>query len=167
MELYVLRHGRAGQRGPEYPDDSKRPLTRDGRSRIEKVAEAMEALGVRYDRLLTSPFTRALETAEIVARAQGTSATLEEARELEQGAGPEAVLRKIRREHGSDDALLLVGHEPDLGQLVSRLLTGANDGLGIALKKGGLVKLALESLAPRSRATLEWMLTPGQMKRMR
>lgn len=167
MDLYILRHGRAGTRGPEYPDDSKRPLTQDGRARIGAIAKAMETLGVHYDRALTSPFTRALETAEIVTRAHGTSRSLVEVDELGQGRGPEGALRAIRRDHAEHESLLVVGHEPDLGELVSRLATGANDGLRITLKKGGLVKLVLPSLAPRARATIEWVLTPRHMMRMR
>jgi phosphohistidine phosphatase len=166
MELYVLRHGRAEERGADYPDDSRRPLTPEGRERIVKVAAAMALLGVRYDRLLTSPFARARETAEIVARAHGTKEMLEEASELAQGRGPEGVLRKLRRDHAKRDAILLVGHEPDLGELVSELATGASGGLSISLKKGGLVKLDVTRLASRSCASLEWMLTPRQMMRM-
>src|SRR5690606_29475003 len=108
-----------------------------------------------------------LETAELVAKVHGTSERLEEVEELAQGLGPEALLRRLRGEHAEREALLLVGHEPDLGELVSRLSTGANDGLSIALKKGGLVKLTVESLAPSARATLDWVLTPRQLTMMR
>ncbi len=167
MDIYVLRHGRAGERGPAFPDDSERPLTDDGRARVEEVAKGLLALDVRYDRILTSPFARARETAEIVARIHGTDGALEVLEELSQGGGPERVLRALRRDHAEAEALLLVGHEPDLGQLVARLLTGANDGVAVTLKKGGLAKVSMPSLAPRARGTLEWLLTPKQLRGLR
>src|SRR6476659_2719557 len=66
-ELYLIRHGVAEERGDKWPDDSKRPLSADGISSMEKAARGLARLGVRVDVLLTSPLVRTRQTAEIVA----------------------------------------------------------------------------------------------------
>ena len=66
-ELYLIRHGLAEDRGEAWPDDSKRPLTEDGMSRLRKQARGLARLGVTLDIVLTSPLVRARQTAEIVA----------------------------------------------------------------------------------------------------
>src|SRR5216683_2320278 len=66
-ELYLIRHGLAEERGEAWPDDSKRPLTEEGMSRLRKQARGLARLGVMLDVVLTSPLVRARQTAEIVA----------------------------------------------------------------------------------------------------
>jgi phosphohistidine phosphatase len=68
-ELYVIRHGIAEERGEAWPDDTKRPLTDRGVSRLRKAARALNRLGVRFDVVLTSPLVRAYQTADLVADA--------------------------------------------------------------------------------------------------
>jgi hypothetical protein len=58
LELYIFRHGIAAERGDEYPDDSKRPLTGQGITRLRKEAKALDALGVGFDQIVTSPLVR-------------------------------------------------------------------------------------------------------------
>ena len=55
LELYLIRHGVAAERGEEYPDDSKRPLTSDGIARLRKEAKALDALDVSFDQILVEP----------------------------------------------------------------------------------------------------------------
>ena len=66
-QLYLIRHGIAEERGDAWPDDSKRPLTERGISRMRKIARALEHLGVTFDVLLTSPLVRTRQTAEVIA----------------------------------------------------------------------------------------------------
>ena len=66
LELYLIRHGIAAERGDEYPDDSKRPLTNQGISRLRKEAKALAELGVEFDQILTSPLVRTRQTADIL-----------------------------------------------------------------------------------------------------
>src|SRR5436309_4247704 len=68
-ELYLVRHGVAEQRGEAWPDDSKRPLTEQGISRLRKSARGLARIGVGFDVILTSPLVRARQTAEVVAGA--------------------------------------------------------------------------------------------------
>ena len=62
-ELYLIRHGLAEERGEAWPDDTKRPLTDEGMSRMRKAARGLARLGVSFDAILTSPLTRARQTA--------------------------------------------------------------------------------------------------------
>ena len=63
LELYLIRHGIAAERGPEYPDDSKRPLTGKGIAALKREAKALNGLGVTFDLIITSPLTRTRQTA--------------------------------------------------------------------------------------------------------
>ncbi len=67
LELYLIRHGLAAERGEDYPDDSKRPLTSDGIARLRKEAKALDALDVAFDQIISSPLVRAKQTADVFA----------------------------------------------------------------------------------------------------
>ena len=67
LELYLIRHGVAAERGEDYPDDSKRPLTSDGIARLRKEAKALSALDIGFDQILSSPLVRARQTADVFA----------------------------------------------------------------------------------------------------
>lgn len=164
-ELLLLRHGIAEERSPDRLD-AERELTAAGRTRTRAVLERAACLGLRADRLLSSPLARARQTGEIACEA-GLAPTLELAQALEPGGDPLPLLPAwLTRAEGGGAApcrLLLVGHEPDLGLLASRLL-GAAPG-AIALRKAGLALLRLSpepaggSLAGTAR--LEWLVRPG------
>ena len=66
-ELYIIRHGLAEERGEAWPDDTKRPLTEEGMTRLRKCARGLLRLGVTFDVMLTSPLVRARQTAEVIA----------------------------------------------------------------------------------------------------
>ena len=100
FELYLIRHGIAAERGKEWPDDSKRPLTPEGISRLRKAARGLNALGVGFDQIVTSPLVRTRQTADIFAE------ELPGARAVRSHA-PEHVLEHIadrrRGEHAADE----------------------------------------------------------------
>ena len=158
--LYVLRHGIAVERGAGgYRDDSERPLTPDGEKKVRQLAKALRGLEVEFDVLLTSPFARALRTAQIVAQVFDAKKKLEVCDDLAVGGDPKAVVGQLQRRHKSAETVMLVGHEPYLSDLVSMLLTG-HAGLPLNLKKGGLCKLTFTRVRYGRCATLEWLLTP-------
>jgi phosphohistidine phosphatase len=163
MMLYVLRHGVAEDVSPDG-DDASRRLTPAGRRKMRAAAAGMRAIGLAFDVILTSPFARAAETAAIVADVLGGDPSPDEFPALEQGVAPADTVRALqsvaRQEH-----VLIVGHEPGLSALVSLVLTGSPDGMRLLLKKGGLVALEMESPG-RAGATLRWMLTPRQLRRL-
>lgn len=166
MVLYILRHAIAVEHGtPGYKDDSQRPLTEKGAKKMRRIAEGMLALDLSFDVILSSPFTRAKQTAEIVAGVFHARKKLEFTHHLEVGGDPEKLIEAINENHGSESRLVLVGHEPYLSGLVSMLIAGAGN-LDITMKKGGLCKLSVAGLHYGRCATLEWLLSPGQLVRI-
>ncbi len=163
MNLYILRHGIAIERGARgFENDADRPLTLKGEERVRNIASALQSLELSFDVILTSPFLRARQTAEIVADNFKVRANLLNTDHLVPDGNPEKLLLELRRMKPTPGNALLVGHEPYLSALVSTLVSGENS-LSVLLKKGGLCKLSAESLKYGRCATLEWLLTPRQM----
>ena len=163
MDIYILRHGIAVERGtPGYKKDSDRPLTKEGVEKMEQIAEAMLAFGLHFDLILSSPYARAEQTARIVARALDEEVTF--TNHLMSDGNALELVAEINDE--KPQSVLLVGHEPDLSRLISVLVTGSTDA-SIELKKGGLCKLTSDRLAFGPCATLNWLLTPKQLRSMR
>jgi|SRR5271166_327877 len=162
MILYILRHGIAEDR-VKGRSDAERALTDEGRARTLGVAKGLRKLGIRYEALLTSPLVRAVETAAIVSEIFEDRPALEKLDELAAGvatATSVAALKPFARMN----EVIIVGHEPGLGQIAAALLTGSAQGLGIVLKKAGCVALEVGSFTPRAGALLLWMMTPGQLR---
>ena len=162
-EIYILRHGLAVERGTRgYAKDSDRPLTPEGCKRIRRIARMLRKFGLSFDLILSSPYVRARQTAEIVTEVLHAEDRLKFSEHLAAEGDAEELIEQLRRLCHSCASVLLVGHEPDLSQLISVLLTG-KAGLALTLKKGGLCKLAIQRLAYARCATLEWLLTPRDM----
>jgi phosphohistidine phosphatase len=167
MELYILRHAIAVSRETRgLPRDSDRPLTDKGRSKLRGVVRGMKALGLSFDLVLTSPYLRALQTAEIVADALGVSNKVERTEHLTPDGNPRALITLIASRGAARARVLVVGHEPYLSQLIAVLVSGDERTL-ITMKKAGLCKLAIETLRYGRCASLEWLLTPAQVERIR
>lgn len=165
MNLYLLRHGIAVERGARhYGSDADRPLTNKGRRKLRRATAAMRAMDLSFDVILSSPLVRARQTAELVATALHCRHRLELTDLLAPGASATGLLRRLKQLKPQN--VLLVGHEPDLSALVSRLLTGGGS-LAITLKKGGLCRLSIELLRAGPCASLDWLVTPSQLESMR
>ncbi len=162
MTLYLLRHALAAKRGPAYHPDSQRPLVPKGARKMKRIAKGMAALDVAFDALLTSPFLRAKQTAEILAEVYKAKKKLVLADELTPEGNPRELIKRINRDYRGAEAVLLVGHEPYLSQLISTLLTARPD-LPLEMKKGGLCRLRMNSLRYGACAVLECLLTPQQL----
>ena len=164
MNLYLLRHGLAVERGTHgFENDARRPLTPKGRRQLRKVAAALGILKLRFDMILSSPLVRARQTAEIVAARMRLKKSLLVAEALSPGGSAENLVAKILALKPLPKTLLLVGHEPDLGKLISLFVAGKTSA-GFSLKKAGLAKLEVNSLGAGQCATLAWLLTPAQIK---
>jgi len=166
MDLYVLRHAVAIDRSsPDYiHDDSKRPLTRKGIRQMHRGARGMKRLGLDFDIVLSSPYTRARETAEIVVEALEAEDTLELFQPLTPEIPPEQAIRQLARRCEKLQSVLLVGHEPQLSAMGSILLSGTS-GLALELRKGGLFKLRVDQIQSGT-AILDWWLTSRQLRRL-
>lgn len=161
MKLFILRHGIAVDHGtPGYERDSERPLTPEGRRKTRLIAGALGKLGVAPDAILTSPYVRARQTAEIVAVVLRRKARLHQCPHLACGGSARQLVAEINNHHANAESLMLVGHEPDLGRLASLLISGKPDGARIELKKGGLCVLEAETLRAGRCATLLWLVSP-------
>jgi phosphohistidine phosphatase len=163
MELYVLRHGIAVERGtPGYKKDSDRPLTPEGEDKMRQIADAMRGMDLKFDLILSSPFARAEQTANIVAGELDEEVTF--TKYLEPGGNALELIGEINDE--KPQRVLLVGHEPDLSSFISVLITGGSEAT-IDLKKGGLCKLTTDKLVFGQCAMLNWLLTPKQLRQLR
>jgi len=166
VNLYILRHGIAVERStPGFKTDAERPLTPKGKRQLRQIAAALQNLDLDFNLILSSPFLRARQTAEIIARSRRQKKRLAFSDELTPGSNPKALIQQLNELKPVPQNILLVGHEPYLSQLIRRLISG-NATTGIELKKGGLGKLETASLRFGRCATLAWLLTPKQMKGM-
>ena len=163
MEIYILRHGIAVERGtPGYKKDSDRPLTKEGIDKMHQIAECILAMDLKFDLILSSPLARAEQTARIVADELDEEVTF--TNHLSPDGNALELVREINDE--KPQRVLLVGHEPDLSRLISLLLSGNTDA-SIELKKGGLCKMTADRLVFGQCATLNWLLTPKQLRALR
>jgi phosphohistidine phosphatase len=166
MNLYLLRHGIAAE--PEmagFKPDSERSLTAKGKNRLRIAARAMAELNLSFDLILSSPFRRAKQTAEIIAKYFKLREKLAFSDDLTPAGNPRLLIQQLNHFRPEPKNILLVGHEPYLGQLIA-LLAGGNTSLEIDFKKGGLCKLEAEFLLYGRCAKLVWLLTPRQMELM-
>ncbi len=159
MEIYILRHGIAEDRSPGGKD-SERALTDKGRKKTRRLAALLKELEVDFDVILTSPLVRARQTAEELAAKMKLKDKITCSENLKPGFDYEALLAELQETSMKSGSVLLVGHEPDLSGLISRLLIG-KPGLDVEMKKGGLCKLEVRDLASRSGATLQWLIPPA------
>lgn len=168
MNLYILRHAIAVERGtPGYADDSKRPLTPQGQAKMIQNAQGIQALGLSFDAILSSPYVRAKATADIVAAAYGLSKrSIHVTGLLTPDASFEDLTRDIGRRFPTAKDVLVVGHEPHLSGLIGFLLTGQSS-LPMELKKGGLCALRCSRSPGKGNATLLWFATPSQLRKFR
>jgi phosphohistidine phosphatase len=166
MELYILRHAIA-EAAPNPPSggDSKRRLTAEGADKMRRAAKGMKALELSFDVIISSPYLRAKETAEIVAGALQAGKKLELSELLEPDANGREFVEELKKKHGEKKQVLIVGHEPGLSRLIS-VLTSGQARTAIELKKGALCKLTVEELDYERCATLEWLLTSRQLRRL-
>ena len=162
MTLYLIRHAHAGQSNPDDPDDHLRPLSRKGQGQADTLARACPTLDLRFDRLFSSPYIRAAETAApLIAHVR--SGRLEPLTELT-GDDYAQLWETLRRTLKRGDAIGLVGHEPYLGGLVSYLLCGDAARIKIQFRKGMMVRLG-GTWRP-GRMQLHSALTPTLLKQL-
>jgi len=159
MNLYIIRHAIAVDEGSADFEDSQRPLTDKGRRKMRQIAKGLYALGVEFDLILSSPYLRAQETAEVLADVLKVKKKIIFSESLIPESEPEKVIAEINESH-TVDSLAIVGHEPHLSSLIG-LLAANNPNIDITLKKGGVCYLSADDLHHAHRATLEWLLTPG------
>jgi phosphohistidine phosphatase len=166
VDLYVVRHAVAHKRdGERWPDDAKRPLTPEGEERFRRAAGGILRYAPEVEAVLSSPFVRTWQTAEILEQA-GWPAPVP-CEELEPECPPHRVLDILARYEGSA-SVAIVGHRPGLHEVVSYLLTGdmigEDCGARVQVKKGGVVRLSFDGPLESGAGSLEWLLTPKALR---
>lgn len=165
MKVYILRHAEAEDKRDPVADPERR-LTARGKSRMHDAAAGMRRFGLLFDALLTSPFTRATQTAEIVAATYGGKPKPQELSALATGVDPRDVLKALAA-FTAYERLMIVGHEPQLGRLASLLVAESPDAFQFDLKKAGCIAIAVESRLEAGGGKLLWMMTPRQLRKLR
>jgi phosphohistidine phosphatase len=163
MKLVIIRHGPAGDRTEweaEGRDDRLRPLTAKGKKEVRRATKGLRTLVPELDLLATSPLTRAVETADIVAEAYGGEVQILDS--LTPESGPEQVMAWLEEQRGAA-TVGIVGHEPHLSTLAAFLLAGRRASF-MDLKKGGACQLELADPPRPGRATLQWLLTGDALR---
>lgn len=162
FELYLIRHGVAAERGENFPDDSKRPLTNEGVQKLRKEAKALAALDIVLDVILTSPLVRARQTAEVVAAAFRNAPPVMTMASLAPGSSHNAIIEELAKQHRRH-RIAMVGHEPGLGELGGRLIGGRRP---LEFKKGAVCRIDVAALPPTGPGQLRWFLTPRIMRKI-
>ena len=162
LELYLIRHGVAAERGEDFPDDSKRPLTSAGISRLRKEAKALDGLGVAFDHIITSPLVRTKQTADIFAEALKSKPSVSQSDALAPAGTSTAVVQELAK-HMRKGRIALVGHEPNIGELAARLI-GAR--MPFEFKKGAICRIDFEVFPPKGMGQLRWFVTPRMLREL-
>jgi len=154
VQIYLLRHGIAENSTP----DSDRALTAEGREKLRRVLARARAADVAPSLILTSPYRRAVETAEVAVEVLGYHGKIVKTRALVPEASPFDTWEEIRK-RPDESAILLASHEPLMSSLAAFLL--ASPGLAVDMKKAALVRVDCDRLGPEPKGVLKWMLTPA------
>jgi phosphohistidine phosphatase len=166
MQLLVIRHAPAMDKAEfartAKPDDL-RPLTDLGREKMRAVARGLRGLIPSIDHLASSPYARAMQTAEIVARTYD-GVSIEQVDALVPTHEPDVLLKWLTA-HRRNGVVAVVGHEPHLSGSVSWFLTGKPAPV-LELKKGAACLLEFEGVPRAGGALLQWLLTPSQLRQL-
>ena len=166
MRVLIVRHAKAEEReqfATTGKRDALRPLTDSGRNTARKIGRALKEIVPRLDALTTSPYVRARETAELIAKSY-KRLKAEDLPLLEPGRSPAKLLHWLGQQ--SEEAIVgLVGHEPDLGEFASYLLSGKASSF-FQFKKGGACLVQFDEKPAAGGGRLEWFLAPLHLRRL-
>lgn len=155
MIIYFLRHASAGERVADPKKDEKRALDKDGIEQCGYIGRALAAMDVQVDAIISSPLKRATQTASLVGNELGYESKLQ----IEPGLRPQATFaefRKLLDKYSRQEAIMVVGHNPNLSEFLGRIISDAGCEAGVDLKKGAVAKVETR----RNSGSLHWGLTP-------
>jgi phosphohistidine phosphatase len=153
MNLYVLRHASAGTRRANPKIDVKRPLDKEGKQQCLLVGRFLSALNVQFDRVVSSPLKRALQTASLVGNETGYDSKID----LSDGLAPEATVQKFHdlvRGLAKYENVLVVGHNPNISVFLASLIAPGRT--SIRMRKGAIARVDCTRLP----GTLHWLVDP-------
>ncbi len=158
MLVYFLRHASAGARKSDPAKDEKRPLDNDGIQQCSYIGRALAALETHVDLIISSPLKRATQTASLVANELAYEGKIEVSLGLRPGANY-AAFRDLLAKNSPQEAIMVVGHNPNLSEFLGRLI-GGGARAGIDLKKGAVARVELD----HNRGIIHWLLTPKAVR---
>ena len=161
-ELYLVRHAIAAERGDEWPDDTKRPLTERGISRFKESVGGLKELDGIIDEIFTSPLVRARQTADLLAAGVDGRPSVKLLDALAPGTPPTTVMAQLAKAAKSR-RIALVGHEPDLGELAAFVIGARRP---MPFKKGGICRIDVAGLTSKAAGTLVWFVTPKILRKL-
>jgi phosphohistidine phosphatase len=159
MILYFLRHASAGEHMANPKKDEKRALDKEGIEQCGYVGRALTALNVQVDTMVSSPLKRATQTASLVGNELGYEGKLQ----IDSALRPEATLadfRKLLEKYSRQEAIMVVGHNPNLSQFLGAIISDSGCEASLELKKGGVAKVEMR----RTSGTLQWCVTPKVLR---
>ena len=163
MQIYIVRHGIAIDRAdPKSPPDPERYLTEDGVEKTKQVAKGVVAMGASADLLLSSPYVRAMQTAEIFAdQLEYSRQKIRRTDLLLPGAETSMLFRELAKDKQSS-TIFLFGHAPHLDEVIATAL-GSKHHI-TSLKKAGVALLELKRISPPSGEIL-WLAPPKLLRK--
>ena len=159
MIVYFLRHANAGKPLANPKKDEKRALDKEGIEQCGIVGRALAALDVQVDVIISSPLKRAAQTASLV----GNELSYEGKLQLEDALRPGASFadfRKMLEKYFNQEAIMVVGHNPNLSEFLGRSISETGCEAGTELKKSAVAKVEMG----RNSALLHWFLTPKVLR---
>ncbi|MGC2478099.1 MAG: histidine phosphatase family protein [Candidatus Sulfotelmatobacter sp.] len=159
MILYFLRHASAGEHFVNPKKDEKRALDKEGIEQCGYIGRALAALDVQVDTIVSSPLKRCTQTASLVGNELGYEGKLQ----LDAGLRPEAGLadfRKILEKYARQEAIMVIGHNPNLSQFLGSVISDSGCEASVELKKGAVAKVEMR----RTSGTLQWCVTPKVLR---
>ncbi|MGA8540117.1 MAG: histidine phosphatase family protein [Terriglobales bacterium] len=155
MFLYFLRHASAGQSLISPKKDEKRGLDKDGIEQCGYIGRALAALGVQVEIIVSSPLKRATQTAALVGNEMGHEGKLVTDNAL-RPQGTFADFQKMLEKYSRLESAMVVGHNPNLGEFLGRVVCEGGCEAVIELKKGAVAKVEMR----RNSGSLSWCITP-------
>jgi phosphohistidine phosphatase len=159
--LYLVRHAIAGERGPQWPRDEERPITKEGAARMREIVKGFRRLDESIDLILTSPLVRARQTADILAAGLSPAPAIRAFAALAPGSSPPQVVAALSALRTRAEGIALVGHEPGLGLLAAWLINARTPP---PFKKGGICRIDLDDWPPARGGRLIWLATPKMLR---
>ena len=155
MIVYFLRHASAGERGSNPKKDEKRALDPSGIEQCGYVGRALTALDVHVETIISSPLKRAAQTASLVGNEMGYEGKII----FDNALRPEATFADFRRlvaSQAKHEAIMVVGHNPNLAQFLGRCISETGCEAAIELKKGAVARVEIG----RNSGAILWCFTP-------
>jgi phosphohistidine phosphatase len=159
MIIYFLRHANAGESLSNPKKDEKRALDRDGIEQCGLVGRSLVALDASVDVIISSPLKRATQTASLVGNELGYEGKLQLEDALRPGASF-ADFRRLLEKYARHEAIMVVGHNPNLSEFLGRTISEPGCEAAIELKKGSVAKVELG----RGGAVLHWCISPKVLR---